>query len=49
MLKGLNNFKLIIPDKYKLETQLVYAGEIEQTINHHQLMNWEKSIDGKLP
>ncbi len=43
-LKGLNTFKSIVPTKYNLKTQLIYAGDIEQSVNGHELINWSRGI-----
>lgn len=47
MLKGLSYLAPLIKNKYKAKTTVIYAGDIEQNIQEHQIINWKSFISGK--
>ena len=44
MLKNLNQFRDIVPEKYQLETKLVYQGQVEQRVDQNEILNWQHVI-----
>ncbi|MBD3329509.1 DUF4143 domain-containing protein [Candidatus Dojkabacteria bacterium] len=45
MIKGLNYLHTFFAQKYNLETKVVYAGNQEQKIGDHEIVNWENFLD----